>query len=140
MQTLFLTPMLLIFGSLGDTDRGFTITIERVYYTIVGIVIGVAAAYLLDRWDQRDAMGDATGSAISGAARSRGVTDLRPHSGAGLVRVRGSRRGDAAGVGSRDAGPKDKRSPQSVVGLGFRLTRIAADPEPLGSAVSSRCQ
>lgn len=54
MQTLFLTPMLLIFASLGDTDRGVTLTIERVYYTIIGIGIGVIAAYLLDRWDRRE--------------------------------------------------------------------------------------
>ncbi|MFM2437231.1 MAG: hypothetical protein RLZ55_30 [Actinomycetota bacterium] len=54
MQTLFLTPMLLVFGSLGDTEKGFTITIERVYYTIIGVLIGIAAAYLLDRWDHKD--------------------------------------------------------------------------------------
>ncbi|MEI2716326.1 MAG: FUSC family protein [Candidatus Nanopelagicales bacterium] len=54
MQTLFLTPMLLVFASLGDPQKGFTITVERVYYTVIGIVVGVAAAFLLDRWDSRD--------------------------------------------------------------------------------------
>ncbi len=69
MQTLFLTPMLLIFGSLGDTDKGIEITLERVYFTIIGIVIGVAAAYVLDRWDRQDegAESRVEGSQPSGA-------------------------------------------------------------------------
>lgn len=52
MQTLFLTPMLLIFATLGDEDKGITYTAERVFYTLVGVVIGVGAAVLLDRWDR----------------------------------------------------------------------------------------
>lgn len=64
MQTLFLTPMLLIFGSLGDTEKGIEITLERVYFTVIGIVIGVAAAYALDRWDRQ---GTAGGSRVVGS-------------------------------------------------------------------------
>jgi hypothetical protein len=52
MQTLFLTPMLLIFATLGDAEKGLLYTTERVYYTIVGVVIGAVAAILLDAWDR----------------------------------------------------------------------------------------
>jgi uncharacterized membrane protein YgaE (UPF0421/DUF939 family) len=52
MQTLFLTPMLLIFATLGDEDKGITYTSERVFYTIVGVAIGAVAAVVLDRWDR----------------------------------------------------------------------------------------
>ena len=52
MQTLFLTPMLLIFATLGDGDKGFTYTIERVYYTIIGIAVGALAAWALHKWDK----------------------------------------------------------------------------------------
>lgn len=55
MQTLFLMPMLLVFGSLGDTEKGLAITVGGAVYTVVGIVIGVAAAVVLDRWDRRAA-------------------------------------------------------------------------------------
>ncbi len=53
MQTMFLTPMLLIFATLGDEEKGLIYTGERVFYTIVGVVIGVLAAFILDRWDRR---------------------------------------------------------------------------------------
>ena len=55
MQTLFLTPMLLIFATLGDEQKGITYTGERVAYTITGVLIGVVAAWLLDRWDRASA-------------------------------------------------------------------------------------
>lgn len=51
MQTLFLTPMLLIFATLGDEAQGITYTSERVFYTVVGVGLGVAALVVLDRWD-----------------------------------------------------------------------------------------
>ena len=52
MQTLFLTPMLLIFATLGDEQKGLAYTGERVFFTIIGVVIGVIAVLLLDRWDR----------------------------------------------------------------------------------------
>ena len=52
MQTMFLTPMLLIFATLGDQDKGITYTAERIWYTIVGVGIGVVAIVILDRWDR----------------------------------------------------------------------------------------
>ena len=52
MQTFFLTPMLLIFATLGDEGKGVTYTTERVFYTIVGVAVGVLAAWGLDRWDK----------------------------------------------------------------------------------------
>lgn len=52
MQTMFLTPMLLIFATLGDEEKGLVYTSERVFYTIIGVVIGVAAVFVLDRWDR----------------------------------------------------------------------------------------
>ena len=52
MQTLFLTPMLLIFATLGDENKGITYTGERVFFTIVGVAVGVVALVVLDRWDR----------------------------------------------------------------------------------------
>jgi len=52
MQTLFLTPMLLIFATLGDEEKGLVYTGERVFFTIVGVAVGVVAAIVLDRWDK----------------------------------------------------------------------------------------
>lgn len=52
MQTLFLTPMLLIFSTIGDEEKGVTYTSERVFYTLVGVAIGFLAAWVLDRWDK----------------------------------------------------------------------------------------
>lgn len=52
MQTLFLTPMLLIFATLGDEEKGLVYTGERVFFTIVGVGVGVIAAFVLDRWDR----------------------------------------------------------------------------------------
>lgn len=53
MQALALTPMLLIFASLGDVERGFELTIERVIFTVLGITVAVLAALLLRRWENR---------------------------------------------------------------------------------------
>lgn len=53
MQTLALTPMLLIFASLGDAERGFELTIERVVFTVIGIVVAILVALLLRRWESR---------------------------------------------------------------------------------------
>jgi hypothetical protein len=55
MQTLFLTPMLLLFASLGDESKGFTLTVERVFYTLVGALCAVVAVIALDSWDRRSA-------------------------------------------------------------------------------------
>ena len=51
MQTLFLTPMLLLFASLGDEGKGITLTAERVTFTVIGAALVVVAALLLRRWD-----------------------------------------------------------------------------------------
>lgn len=56
MQALVLTPMLLIFASLGDVERGLELTIERVIFTVVGIGAAVALALLLRRWESRRAV------------------------------------------------------------------------------------
>lgn len=53
LQTMFLTPMLLIFASLGNQQQGIEFTVERVAFTVIGIVIAVVAVILLDRWDRR---------------------------------------------------------------------------------------
>lgn len=55
MQTLFLTPMLLLMASLGDDARGFELTAERVVFTLVGAAVVVVAALLLRRWDRYSA-------------------------------------------------------------------------------------
>lgn len=62
MQTLFLTPMLLILATLGDPDKGVSYTAGRVFYTIVGVAIGVAALVLLDWWDKAAARKDIAAS------------------------------------------------------------------------------
>ncbi len=53
MQALSLTPMLLIFASLGDVDRGIELTIERVIFTVIGIGAAIVVALLLRRWENR---------------------------------------------------------------------------------------
>ncbi|MBB2994592.1 hypothetical protein E9229_000783 [Paeniglutamicibacter cryotolerans] len=53
MQALALTPMLLIFASLGDIERGFELTIERVVFTVIGIVAAVLIALVLRHWESR---------------------------------------------------------------------------------------
>ncbi len=53
MQALALTPMLLIFASLGDIDRGFELTIERVLFTVIGVAAAVLLALMLRRWESR---------------------------------------------------------------------------------------
>ncbi|MBD8044151.1 FUSC family protein [Arthrobacter sp. Sa2BUA2] len=53
MQALALTPMLLIFASLGDIERGFELTVERVIFTAIGFAVAVLAALLLRHWESR---------------------------------------------------------------------------------------
>ncbi|MDJ0357126.1 FUSC family protein [Paenarthrobacter sp. PH39-S1] len=53
MQALALTPMLLIFASLGDVERGVELTLERVIFTVIGIAAAVLIAMLLRRWESR---------------------------------------------------------------------------------------
>ena len=53
MQALALTPMLLIFASLGDIERGFELTIERVIFTLIGVAAAVLVALLLRHWESR---------------------------------------------------------------------------------------
>jgi hypothetical protein len=56
--------MLLIFATLGDEDKGITYSVERVLYTLVGVGVGMIAAWGLDRWDR--ASGDAAVSEVVG--------------------------------------------------------------------------
>lgn len=74
MQTLFLTPMLLVFASLGDMEKGLEYTSQRVFYTIVGAVIGIAAAVLLSRFDRSElaAAAEATSSNVGESALGAG--------------------------------------------------------------------
>lgn len=53
MQALTLTPMLLIFSSLGVLDRGLKLTAERVGFTVVGIAAAAVVALVLLHWEQR---------------------------------------------------------------------------------------
>jgi hypothetical protein len=57
MQTLFLTPMLLIFLSVED-EAGATValTFERVVFTVVGVVLAVGLAVVMERWDERSGL------------------------------------------------------------------------------------
>lgn len=67
LQTTFLTPMLLIFTTLGDLEGGISATAERVYYTILGVAVGAVAAWFLQRWDAK-----AEWDARAGAAEPAG--------------------------------------------------------------------
>jgi hypothetical protein len=63
LQTLFLTPMLLLFVSHGD-DPGATVelTLVRVLFTAIGAVLVVLLVWLMARWDERAGLvGAATG-------------------------------------------------------------------------------
>ena len=51
MQMLALTPMLLIFASLGDTERGLELTAERVIFTAIGFAAAVLLAILIRHWE-----------------------------------------------------------------------------------------
>lgn len=53
MQALALTPMLLIFASLGDVERGIELTLERVIFTVIGVGAAILLALLLRRWESR---------------------------------------------------------------------------------------
>lgn len=61
MQMLALTPMLLIFASLGDTERGFELTVERVVFTAIGFAAAVLLAILLRRWEAGRGAAGSTG-------------------------------------------------------------------------------
>lgn len=54
MQTLFMTPMLLVFASLGDMDKGLQYTGQRVLYTVIGALMGILAAVMLSRFDSSE--------------------------------------------------------------------------------------
>jgi len=47
MQTLTLTPMMLVFASLGDRGRGIELTVERVGFTVVGFLLACLVAWFL---------------------------------------------------------------------------------------------
>ena len=53
MQTLFLTPMLLIFISFGEPDQGVVNTVERAFFTVIGVVVCVLAVLFLQWWDTK---------------------------------------------------------------------------------------
>lgn len=54
MQTLFLTPALLVFMTLGDTSAAtIGLTLGRVLYTIIGALLVGLIAWGMHRWDDR---------------------------------------------------------------------------------------
>lgn len=60
MQTLFLTPMLLIFLSAGDeAEATVELTLDRVAFTLVGVVLAAGVAWAMQRWDERSGLIDA---------------------------------------------------------------------------------
>lgn len=63
MQTMFLTPMLMIFLSSGDnTQATVELTLGRVYYTIIGAVLAAALAWAMAAWDRRAGLADDRGT------------------------------------------------------------------------------
>lgn len=56
MQTVFLTPMLLLFVSAGEeVAQAAELSLARAAYTIVGAIVAGVLAWFLDRWAARDA-------------------------------------------------------------------------------------
>lgn len=54
MQTMFLTPMLMIFLTSGaDKEATVELTLGRVYYTIIGVLLAAALTYLMAVLDRR---------------------------------------------------------------------------------------
>ena len=59
MQTLFLTPMLLIFLSAGDeAEITVGLTLERVLFTVVGVALAAGLAWGMERWDAHSGLLD----------------------------------------------------------------------------------
>ncbi|HEX6886950.1 MAG TPA: FUSC family protein [Candidatus Nanopelagicales bacterium] len=57
MQTLFLTPMLLIFLSAdGSGEVTVDLTVTRVAFTVVGVILAAGLAWALERWDERSGL------------------------------------------------------------------------------------
>ncbi len=57
MQTMFLTPMLLIFLSAGQGDEATVdLTAGRVLYTLVGAALAILVALVMERWDERSGL------------------------------------------------------------------------------------
>jgi uncharacterized membrane protein YccC len=60
MQTLFLTPMLLIFLSAGgEAEITVELTLERVAFTVLGVVLAAGLAWAMERWDERSGLVEA---------------------------------------------------------------------------------
>lgn len=60
MQTLFLTPMLLIFLSAGDeAETTVELTLDRVAFTLLGVALAAGLAWAMERWDERSGLIDA---------------------------------------------------------------------------------
>lgn len=55
LQTVFLTPMLLLFATAGDDEQAVTFTTERVLFTVAGVLLGAVLIALLAWWDAADA-------------------------------------------------------------------------------------
>jgi hypothetical protein len=54
MQTMFLTPMLMLFLSAGaDAQATVELTLGRVFYTIIGVVLAALLTWALAVWDRR---------------------------------------------------------------------------------------
>lgn len=57
MQTMFLTPMLLLFLSAGaETEVTVELTIERVLFTVIGVIVAAGLAWGMARWDERSGL------------------------------------------------------------------------------------
>jgi hypothetical protein len=57
MQTMFLTPMLLLFLSAGgETEVTVSLTIGRVMFTVIGALLAAALAWGMERWDERSGL------------------------------------------------------------------------------------
>jgi uncharacterized membrane protein YccC len=64
MQTLLLTPMLMVFLTVGQaSDTTVQLTAGRVFYTLLGATAAAGLAWGLDRWDRRSGLLTATDGA-----------------------------------------------------------------------------
>ena len=57
MQTMFLTPMLLLFLSAGgETEVTVALTLDRVVFTVIGAILAAAIALGMERWDEHSGL------------------------------------------------------------------------------------
>jgi len=74
LQTAFLTPMLMIFMSASEKEYALELTVGRVLYTIIGVLLALLLTMLMAVWDRRSGLipGDPVPAPLPEQAESAG--------------------------------------------------------------------